>query len=277
MARIRTIKPEFFRHEQLQDLEEDNPGAHVMLVFAALWGHCDKEGRFLWKPRSLKLDILPFLDFDLTASLLLLREAGLIRQYENEGVQYGEVPTFKDHQRVSGKEAQEPAKYPAPNGYFSDNSPGSDGEATGKQQRRQEGKGREQEGKGESLSAEADHAEPRSADEDFETLWSIWQWHKTPKGSKKAALAEWQREVRKAGVDPATVLAVVPAYCEQCRRTDTNTQHIERWLKKHRWEDDYGSAPVANDTKRRMQEARALAEWDAKRDMPEWAAKAGTG
>lgn len=45
MARIRTIKPEFFRHEGLQDLEQANPGAYAMLVFAALWGHCDKHGR----------------------------------------------------------------------------------------------------------------------------------------------------------------------------------------------------------------------------------------
>lgn len=148
MARIRSIKPEFFRDETLQDLEADNPGQHVMLVFAGLWGHCDKEGRFAWKPRTLKLDILPFLDFDLRESLALLKDAGFIKQYEIDGVLYGEVPTFKEHQRISGKEAQEDAKCPEPNGYLE----GSTGEATGKQSGRQEGKGREgngvQEGKG---------------------------------------------------------------------------------------------------------------------------------
>ena len=44
MARIRTIKPEFFRHESLQDLEIANPGMYPMMVFEALWGHCDSKG-----------------------------------------------------------------------------------------------------------------------------------------------------------------------------------------------------------------------------------------
>lgn len=143
MARIRTIKPDFFRHERLQDLEAANPGQHVMLVFAALWGHCDKAGNFAWKPRLLKLDILPFLDFDLSASLMLLWEAGLLERHEIDGEEYGFIPTFVKHQRVSGKEAKDPPKYPDHKGKFFSRSQGSTGEAPGKQQRRQEGKGRE--------------------------------------------------------------------------------------------------------------------------------------
>ncbi|HRP64274.1 MAG TPA: hypothetical protein PK400_13320 [Phycisphaerales bacterium] len=201
MARIRTIKPEFFRHEGLQDLEIANPGAYPMLVFAGLWGHCDKAGRFEWKPRTLKLDILPFLEFDMEKTLMLLAEAGEIHRYEADGKTYGEVPSFVKHQRINGKEAQDPEKHPAPpkrvagsngealgkhadtsrgeSGNSGDENPstqpvaatlcgatvedgrpaidtsnhtafsqGSNGEATRKQQRSQEGKGREEEGKG---------------------------------------------------------------------------------------------------------------------------------
>lgn len=139
MARIRTIKPEFFRHEGLQDLERDNPGACVMLVFAGLWGHCDKGGVFEWKPRTLKLDILPFLDFDMAETLALLTQAGLITRYAADGKEYGLVPTFAEHQRIGGKEAQEPEKHPR-----------SNGEASGKHQGLQEGKGREKERKGDA-------------------------------------------------------------------------------------------------------------------------------
>lgn len=160
MARIRTIKPEFFRHEGLQDLEAANPGAYVMLVFAGLWGHCDKAGRFEWKPRTLKLDILPFLDFDMAATLEILARAGQVRRYESNGKQYGVIESFADHQRIGGKEAQEDAKHPEPTECFTDASPveaGKEtGEATGKQRGLQEGKGRgrgngrerEQEGNG---------------------------------------------------------------------------------------------------------------------------------
>ena len=101
MARIRTIKPDFFRHEGLQDLEAANPGCNVMLVFAALWGHADKAGRFEWRPRTLKLDILPFLDFDLAHSMSLLVEAGFMRRYTHDGKQYGEVINFEKHQRIN--------------------------------------------------------------------------------------------------------------------------------------------------------------------------------
>lgn len=112
MARIRTIKPEFFRHEAIQDLEADNPCSHVMLVFAALWGHCDSNGVFEYRPRQLKLDILPFLDFSMQATLQLLVDAGFVVQYETEGKTYGYIKSFCEHQRLTGKEASEGVKYP---------------------------------------------------------------------------------------------------------------------------------------------------------------------
>ena len=112
MARIRTIKPEFFRHEAIQDLEADNPGNHVMLVFAALWGHCDSNGVFEYRPRQLKLDILPFLDFSMQTTLQLLVNAGFVVQYETEGKTYGYIKSFCEHQRLTGKEASEGVKYP---------------------------------------------------------------------------------------------------------------------------------------------------------------------
>lgn len=145
MPRIRSIKPDFFRHEQLQDMEKANPGSCVMLVFAGLWGHCDKGGVFEWKPRSLKLDILPFLDFDMAETLALLVQAGLVTRYVADRKEYGAIPTFAVHQRIGGKEAQEPEKHPR-----------SDGEAIVKQQGLQEGKGREKEGNGDA-QARATH------------------------------------------------------------------------------------------------------------------------
>lgn len=145
MARIRTIKPDFFRHEGLQDLAAQR-GAHVMLVFAGLWGHCDRFGRFECRPRHLKLDILPFLDFDMAETIQALEGAGFIQTYEVGSKRYGFIPSFAEHQRFGGKEASEPAKYPEP----PVKTEGSNGEATGKQSPPLEGewnKGRE--GKGE--------------------------------------------------------------------------------------------------------------------------------
>lgn len=77
-----------------------------------------------------------------------------------------------------------------------------------------------------------------SVDSAFENLWKSWQCHEVPKGHKAAALVEWKRHVRKAGLDPGMVASQAAAYCEECRRTNTKTAHVERWIKKHRWEDE---------------------------------------
>lgn len=169
MARIRTVKPEFFRHEGLQDIESANPGAYSMLVFSGLWGHCDKLGRFEWKPRTLKLDILPFIDFDMSETLDILWLGGFIRRYKNGGKEYGEISSFEKHQRISGKEAQEPEKHPEPTEYIDR----SNGEATGKQSGLQEGKGMEGKGREEERSAENDALRARS--ELSESVFDFWK------------------------------------------------------------------------------------------------------
>lgn len=149
MARIRTIKPEFFRHEGLQDLEIANPGKYPMMVFEALWGHCDSKGRFEWKPRTLKLDILPFLPFDMTVTLEILESAGMIHRYTVDSKEYGYIDTFEKHQRLTGKEATEGEKFPAPISESTGKHWGNIGEIP----ESQEGKGREKEGKGEEAAA----------------------------------------------------------------------------------------------------------------------------
>lgn len=112
MSRIRTIKPELFRHEKLQDLQSEHPNSNVMLVFIGLFTQADKNGIFPYKPRSLKLDILPFLEFDINATLTLLLANGFIKVFESDGDKYGFIPAFTKHQVLGTKEKESPAKYP---------------------------------------------------------------------------------------------------------------------------------------------------------------------
>lgn len=109
MSRIRSVKPAFFRHEKLQEM-----GPLSMLIFQGLWTQCDKAGRFAWRPRTLKLDILPFIDFNMEVELDKLAQAGFITKYEAETEFFGLISSFGEHQRISGKEAQEPVRYPDP-------------------------------------------------------------------------------------------------------------------------------------------------------------------
>ena len=131
MARIRTVKPDFFRHELLQDLEVENPGKYPMLVFEGLWTQCDSQGVFVWNARQLHLDILPFIQFDFEETLTILFRSGLLRKFESDGKSYGYVQTFKDHQRLTGKEATNGKKYPTPENFQEApvKHPGNNGEA----------------------------------------------------------------------------------------------------------------------------------------------------
>ncbi|MDR3173380.1 MAG: hypothetical protein LBU19_03940 [Treponema sp.] len=114
MARIRNVKPEFYSHEELNDLESGFPGLRPMLVFSGLWGQCEYSGVFLWSIRKLKLAILPFIDFDIGESLELLEKHGFIRHYRNGGREYGHVVNFTKYQAVSGSEKSGGLKYPLP-------------------------------------------------------------------------------------------------------------------------------------------------------------------
>jgi hypothetical protein len=114
VARIRNIKPEFFKHGLLQDLQAENPSLYPMLVFGALWPQCEYTGVFLWDIRVLKLEILPFLDFDLNKSLEILEKNGFILKFRHKRNEYGYVINFKKYQAISKRELSQNLKYPVP-------------------------------------------------------------------------------------------------------------------------------------------------------------------
>lgn len=219
MARIRTVKPSFYRHEELQALELAQPHLKPMLVFQALWGHCDKSGVFLWKPRTLKLDILPFLPFDLAETLDILVAGGFVEKHTIDGESYGVVPTFLEHQRITGKEAIEASKLP--------DIRGNNGETTGKHPRRQEGKGREQERKG---------REQERIRADFDRFWSAYP----RKVKKDDTLAEWLKRSPDAEL-VTVILAALEVHKASPQWTKDGGEfipHPRTWLHQGRWQDE---------------------------------------
>lgn len=104
-GRIRTVKPEFFTHEELYDLGVSSGfGPLVRLAFEGLWCQSDREGRFKWRPRSLKLAILPYDDCDFDALMQALVDAGFVFRYGVNGKSYGWIPSFRDHQQINNRE-----------------------------------------------------------------------------------------------------------------------------------------------------------------------------
>lgn len=105
MARIRTVKPDLFRHEDLHDLELET-GLPVRLTFIGLFCVCDKAGRFRWRPKQLKLDILPYDDLDFERVIDALASRDFLVKYEVEGEFYGCIPTFTRHQHINNRESE---------------------------------------------------------------------------------------------------------------------------------------------------------------------------
>lgn len=99
MARIRTIKPEFWTHEDLSAL----PEATHMLA-AALLNHADDEGYFNANPGLVKAACCPLREPSVSPhdSLNLLAKVGFICLGTGaDGKRYGRVMKFDDHQRVN--------------------------------------------------------------------------------------------------------------------------------------------------------------------------------
>ena len=105
MSRIRTIKPEFFTHEDLFELEQET-GLPVRLAYAGIWTQCDREGRFKWRPQRMKLAVLPYDDVDFSRVMDALATRGLLVKYEVDNVVYGHVPSFLEHQHINGREIE---------------------------------------------------------------------------------------------------------------------------------------------------------------------------
>lgn len=98
MARIRTIKPEFFTSEDVVGL---SPFAR--LLYIALWCESDRAGRLRWKPLTFKMRYFPADDLDIQALCGELLDSGMVRLY-GDGLAY--IPTFGLHQHVNPREAQ---------------------------------------------------------------------------------------------------------------------------------------------------------------------------
>jgi hypothetical protein len=78
----------------------------LRLAFIALFTCCDREGRFRWQPRHLKLHMLPYDEVDIFRVLDALVAHGFIVKYERNGEFYGCIPSWLRHQNINNKEQE---------------------------------------------------------------------------------------------------------------------------------------------------------------------------
>lgn len=105
MARIRTIKPEFWQDETIGTL---SPSAR--LLFIATWNLADDEGLLKWTPQFVKASVFMYDDTitaDTAAHLMNeVAEAGLVFPYAvRGGAQMAYVVNFRRHQKINRPQA----------------------------------------------------------------------------------------------------------------------------------------------------------------------------
>jgi len=158
MARIRTIKPEFFTSEDITALSMP-----ARLLYIALWCEADREGRLAWKPKTFKHRYFPADNVKIDALCAELVSGGLVALY---GDGYAFIPSFRDHQHINPRESA--SKLPDPANFY---RPESDASLTrhsrvsdtqvGREGKGKEGKGRE----GDESGGDAPPGLPSGADD----------------------------------------------------------------------------------------------------------------
>ena len=237
MARIRTIKPEFFTSEDITSL---TPLAR--LFYVSLWCESDREGRLEWKPGTFKLRYFPADEcsiFDLAKELI---KHGLIVLYEFEGKTFAEIPTFKEHQVINNREAESniPARVKV-------------AFTRVKAEGRKEGKGKEgKEGNG-SLTTGG-----------FDEFWSAW-----PKSERKQDKAKCAEKWAARNLDELKdkILNDIATKKKTRKWIDGYVEAPEVYLNNDRWED--GVTP--DDKKSKAQNPpMSFSQTDRETGMARW-------
>lgn len=175
MARIRTIKPEFFTSSDILALTPLS-----RLFYVSLWCEADREGLLKWDTETLKFRYFPKDKVDIEAMAGELVEQGLIRiLIGDDSKEYAEIPSFKNHQVINNRESES---------ILVSRVKGASPRVTG--EGRKEGKGRE--GK-----SQASTAEPR-----FDPLTAL-----EGQGVSKQVATDWLklRKDKRAAVTPTVI------------------------------------------------------------------------
>lgn len=155
MARIRTIKPTFFRSESVAELPSDG----CRLSFIGLWTYVDDEGRGVDLAKLVKADLWPLRDevtsITVEEHLVAIADRGLICRYTVDGRKYLHVIGWAEHQRINRPTASQLPPCPVherptePDGADTEDSVnphGADTEDSPPEGNREEGTGKQEQG-----------------------------------------------------------------------------------------------------------------------------------
>lgn len=232
MARIRTIKPEFFTNSKIMRL-----APLARLFYVSLWCEADRLGRLKWDADSLKARYLPSDKANADELGTILADAKLIRFYDVDGQLYADIPGFTEHQVINNREAE--SKIPP----YTDHAcvtreSGDTHAAYGKEGR-----------KGREGTTPIVPKGTTNVPEDFARFWEAYP----NKTGKDAALKAWLKRKRDMP-DISTVIAAVNLYIKT-KPSDRDWCNPSTWINQGRWQDQPLSAAIHSQSPHQNEDA----------------------
>lgn len=274
MARLRTIKPEFWASEQVMELSRD-----ARLAFIGLWNFCDDNGVHPASAKTLKAEIFPADDLSADAVLALVAEMvaqGLVFAYEIDGRGYWQVTGWR-HQYIKHPSVKHPlppnnccAALPPDDG----NAPVALPPATGhdttgrppeKELKRKRNRSKPYPPSGKpmgSTSSVTDSVTTAAGEAAFDAWWAQWP----RKVAKAEALAAWRKLAPDAELAARMVAAVLVQAASEPWRRDGGMfiPYPATWINGRRWEDELPAGDYS------PAQAAVMAAYNAALTVREW-------
>ncbi len=236
MARIRTIKPEFFTSEDIVCLTP-----HARLLYVALWCEADREGRLAWRPLTFKMRYLPADTCDMQAMCAELISAGLVCLY-GDGLAH--IPQFLRHQHINPREAKSELPSPSDTQKQATRAPRVDDASTTRAPRAAERVSTVTDAQvGKERKGKEDASTTRTPGARFDEFWSAW-----PTGGRKAAQEQCRQKWITKGCDGIAdqILRSLEAHKRSRDWTKDGGTYIPAplvWINQSRWEGEVYTGP----------------------------------
>lgn len=228
MARARNIKPKFFQNDELGELP---PLAR--LLFIGMWTIADFRGCMEFRPKRIKMQLLPYDECDIEHLSNFLDKSGFISIYSVRGQRYVKIMKFDRHQTPHKNERDAGSEIPGIEEKDSEINelkkdeinPDKDGTD-----------------RAESLFplpespflipsipavAARVRQKPRNEIDDTEFIAAWNSYPKRPGASRADAFKAWASRI-KEGVNPDAILAGVRRYAEYVAKSGTDPQYVKQ-------------------------------------------------
>lgn len=226
MARIRSIKPDFWTDEKVVELDYVD-----RLLFIGLWNFADDQGYIDRSPKRIKMQVFPGDNVDVSRGLTRLTSLGLLAEYDSpEGVVL-HVTNWERHQRVSN-----PAKPRFEPQNLTPHAQSSEVLTNPREDSRVIGKGREGKGSISCAPATADDATETTPDR-FDEFWDTYD----KKRGRKKAEQKYRLALKRPGVTADLLIAAAGSYVAAQQAKGKHPEYTKdpaTWLHGEHWEDE---------------------------------------